>query len=113
MFDFSTLKTNRDWRVYIQTLIAHSDRAVERAILAIYKNQTCEEMLKCKSIEENKVGFGKVDAKEMSVLAQKLLKGEKLSEGEFARARNKMKKYWKQLMHISKKNIEAKKASTY
>lgn len=103
--DYSKLKNQKDWKAYIQALIKNNDKAVERAILAIYEKQTIEEQQKLISIENNKAGFGKIDAKEMGELALKLKNGEKLSESELAKSRNKMMKYWKQLMRISKVNL--------
>lgn len=97
-------KTQKQWKAYIQDLIARSDVALKRAIVQIYERQTYEEQMQGTAIAENNVGFSKIDAKELGDIAKKIKKNEQLTEGEIAKSRNKMKKYWKQLMHISLDN---------
>lgn len=97
------------WRDYLQKLVKTNDRALRRAVCLIYDYQTPEEKQERKSIEENSVGFSRIDAIELGAVAEKLKKGEEPSEGEMAKARNKMPKYWRQLMWISKEQQKAKK----
>lgn len=80
--------TQKQWRLYLQDLVKTNDTALLRAIVLIYNNQTYEE----KQSHE---------AKEMSEIAEKIIKGEQLTAGELAKSRNKMAKYWHQLMDIS------------
>lgn len=98
----------RQWESYLKNLIKINDRALLRSIILIYNNQTNEEKEKGESIEENKVGFSNIDAYEMGRIAFKIKSGQPLSKGELAKSRNKMQKYWKQLMIISKRKIERK-----
>ena len=101
--------SQKQWEAYLKDLLKTNDRALLRAIVLIYNNQTDEEKNKGESIENNRVGFSKIDAKEMGDIAKKIKAGKALTKGELAKSRNKMQKYWKQLMIISKKRIEAKR----
>lgn len=93
--------TQKQWRLYLQDLVKTNDTALLRAIVLIYNNQTYEEKQCKEAKDENDIGFSKHDAKEMSEIAEKILKGEQLTAGELAKSRNKMTKYWHQLMDIS------------
>ena len=99
----------KQWEAYLKDLLRISDKALLKAIVLIYDDQTIEEKDKGKSIENNCVGFSKIDAKEMGDIARKIKANSVLTKGELAKSRNKMQKYWKQLMIISKKQAEAKK----
>lgn len=101
--------SQKQWESYLKDLLKSNDKALLRAIVLIHDNQTQEEKSKGKSIEDNCIGFSKIDAKEMGEIANKIRAGKALTEGELAKSRNKMQKYWKQLMIISKKQAEAKK----
>lgn len=101
--------TQKQWESYLKDLLKSNDKALLRAIVLIYENQTPEEKSKSESIENNCVGFSKIDAKEMGDIARKIKANKALTKGELAKSRNKMQKYWKQLMIISKKQIEIKK----
>lgn len=102
--------TNKQWESYLKQLLKTNDVALFRAIVIIYDNQTDEEKHKGESVEDNNVGFSKYDAKELSTIAQKLKARRPLSQAELARSRNKMPKYWRQLMVISKRRMAARKA---
>ena len=101
--------SQKQWEEYIKDLLRTNDKALLRAIVCIYDNQTDEEKVEGKSIEDNCAGFSKFDAHEMTVIAMKVKRGKQLTKGELAKSRNKMQKYWKQLMVISKRNAEAKR----
>lgn len=101
--------SQKQWESYLKDLVRTNDQALLRAIVLIYDNQTDEEKLKGESIEDNCIGFSKIDAAEMGAIARKIKAKKQLSKGELAKSRNKMQKYWKQLMIISKKQAEAKK----
>ena len=45
----------------------------------------------------------------MGDIARKIKDNKELTKGELAKSRNKMQKYWKQLMIISKEQAEAKR----
>lgn len=97
----------KQWESYLKNLIKVNDRALLKSITLIYNNQTNEEKDKGESIEENKIGFSKIDAYEMGKIAIKIKEGKPLTKGELAKSRNKMQKYWKQLMIISKRKMKA------
>ena len=101
--------SQKQWEAYLKDLLKTNDKALLRAIILIYDNQTSEEKDKGESIEDNCIGFSKIDAKEMGDIARKIKANKALTKGELAKSRNKMQKYWKQLMIISKKQAEAKK----
>ena len=101
--------SQKQWEAYLKDLLKANDKALLRAIVLVYDNQTPEEKNKCESIEDNCIGFSKIDAKEMGDIARKIKANKAITKGELAKSRNKMQKYWKQLMIISKKQTEAKK----
>ncbi len=100
--------SNKQWEKYIKDLLKNDDKALLRAIVIIYNNQTEEEKRKRLSISENKIGFSKIDVEVMSKIANKIKGGNLLTEGELEMSRNKMTKYWKQLMVYSKNKAELK-----
>lgn len=95
----------QQWKEYIAELLKTNDKALYRSILIIYELQTDEEKYKGETTEHNNIGFGGVDAEFMTSLAIQIKRGQRLSEKQKAIARNKMKKYWKQLMKVSKGEI--------
>ena len=103
--------SQKQWEAYLKDLLKTNDKALLRAIVLVYDNQTPEEKDKGESIEDNCIGFSKIDAKEMGDIARKIKANKALTKGELAKSRNKMQKYWKQLMIISKKQAEAKIAA--
>ena len=101
----------RQWREYLTNLLKTNDRALLKAITVIYDFQTEEEKLKGAAIDENDRGFGKVDARDLGNMAEKIRANIPLTEGELARARNKMPKYWQQLMRVSKAQTSRQRLS--
>ena len=101
--------SQKQWEAYLKDLLKTNDKALLKAIVLIYDSQTHEEKDKCESIDDNCIGFSKNDTKEMGDIARKIKANKELTEKELAKSRNKMQKYWKQLMIISKKQAEAKK----
>lgn len=98
--------TNQNqWKDYIQNLLRTNDLAVKRAVIAIYNRQTFEEKMKHKAAEDNKRGFSKIDAEFLSAAAVAFLDGKEVDDTSMIVVRNKMKKYWRQLMLVSKSNI--------
>lgn len=86
--------TEKQWEAYLKDLLWYNDNALLKSILMIYNRQ----------IKSNKIGFTKVDAQEMDRLARKIKDGQTLTYAELERARNKMPKYWRQLMEILKQS---------
>lgn len=101
------------WKQYLKELVKYNDRALYKAIILIYQNQTEEEQQKNRNLEDNRIGFTKLDAEEMSIIARKIIAGQKLTESEISKSKNKMQKYWKQLMVISKENIRQRELKDY
>lgn len=93
--------TKEQWKRYIHDLLDNSCEAVTKAIICIDNRQTEIERLNGESIDDNNVGWTKYDAHEMGEIANKVRSGQQLTSGEFAKSKNKMKKYWKQLMVVS------------
>ena len=105
---WKTFTNQKQWEFYLKNLIKTNDRALAKAIVLIYDLQTDEEKNTGKSIEDNKIGFSKIDAYELGNIAKKIKRGQSLMEAEIAKSRNKMQKYWKQLMQISKEKMKIK-----
>lgn len=93
--------SKKQWEGYLKALLRSNDLAVRKAIVLIYNRQTEPERATHEASEENGVGFTKHDAATMSKLAERIERGEELTESEMAMSRNKMGKYWRQLMEIS------------
>lgn len=93
-------------REYIQaeitTLLLRGDeRVTERAIIALYKRQESDEHATASMIHKNSIGFNAADAAPLSKLATKLMRGEKLTNGELHDAQQRLLKYSRQLMSIA------------
>jgi len=85
--------------------------AVERAIVAIYKNQTDAEKNAGATLEDNGIGFSGADARMGSYMANWHISTGKPFTGKFKkRAARMAHKYRKQLVVIA--NAKAKKKST-
>jgi hypothetical protein len=95
-------------RESINRLLMTNDRAVERALLAIYARQTSSEQVMLQTTDANSIGFSGVDAEIFSSFVQKrLLSGGHLSPAQMAVCRKTNKdgwcrigKYHKQLLQI-------------
>jgi len=85
----------------IQDLLAQSDKAVERALLAVYGNQTQDEKLRAGTRHKNGLGFNKADAPKLSELARHVRWGGRLSELGIAYCRKALIRYWRQLADIA------------
>jgi flagellar motor protein MotB len=106
--DWGSITKKSEWKKHLQHLVKTDTKACLRAIVCIDQLQTVEEHRRCESVDENNVGWTKWDAPDMSRMAAKFRAGVQLSEGELARAKNKMPKYWQQLMMISKRRLAEK-----
>lgn len=107
---WETFTNQKQWEAYLKNLLKTNDSALIKAIVLVYDLQTAEEKNTGKSIEENKIGFSKIDAYELGNIARRIKREEVLTESELAKSRNKMPKYWKQLMIISKRTMQKQKA---
>lgn len=96
----------QQWKEYLQNLVRTNKKALYRSIILISDFQTPEEKAMGETIDKNNMGFGAVDAKFLTSLALRLKCGGELTPRELAICRNKMPKYWRQLMIISKENMK-------
>lgn len=94
----------------IHAVLDASDRAVERAVVALYNRQTADEQASHTTKEHNGVGFGYADADFCSDIAKKVQRGWSLNPRQIAVTRNKVKRYHRQLVEIANDN-EARKAT--
>jgi hypothetical protein len=90
----------------ILALLNESDKAVCRAVLAIYEKQTENEQATDSTAEQNGVGFNGADAGFGSSLAKQYAERGSLSPRQIACARKMMRKYAGQLAEIA--NAKAK-----
>lgn len=102
---YMDLHTYGEWKRYIQHLIRTNDKALVRAVLAIYRRQTPQEKASKASTEDNGVGFTKWDAEEMTEIAKAIESGVPLKNNQMVHARLVMPKYWRQLAEISKQTV--------
>lgn len=105
---WENFKTQLEWKQYLQDLVRTNDKALLRAIWVIYQRQTGEEQKTGVTTEENGMGFSKIDAEFFTQIMVQLKHGQKISNRQMAIARNKMPKYWRQLMEVSKENMAQK-----
>lgn len=82
----------------IQKLIDENDKAVCRAIVLVYRNQTHHERDAKRTEEHNGVGFSGYDGEILSSFAEFYLRAGFLTPKQIGIARPKMKRYWKQIL---------------
>lgn len=85
----------------IKALIARSDRAVERALVAIYDRQTQDEKRVSDTRHFNKIGFSAAHAKKGSYYARWVNSGRNLTGYHLDRARSIAMHYARQLAEIA------------
>lgn len=85
-------------RSKVQALIDARDDAAIRALLAVYAKQTDAEKNLDHTSEENSMGFSKFDAEILTSFAKQYNRSGYLTEKQMAICRNRMKRYWKQLL---------------
>lgn len=108
---WESFTNQQQWREYLQHLVKTNDKALIRAIHVIYARQTEEEQYYGTTTDHNGRGFGKIDAAFFTEIVDRLRHGGKLSPKQMAIARNKMPKYWRQLMEESKAKMAAQNKS--
>lgn len=85
----------------IKALLTTNDRAVTRAIVAVYGFQTQSERSSKTTADLNGIGFNGADAEILSSFAEQIQKGRQLSERQMEIARRKIVKYSQQLANIA------------
>jgi hypothetical protein len=94
----------------IRDLLLKSDKAVERALVAIYARQTADEKQSHVTKHTNNVGFNKPDSNYCTYLAKWCLKGKSLSGKHLQQGRARVLKYAGQLAAIANAKEAAKVA---
>lgn len=92
----------------IVNLLDTNDKAVERAIVAIYERQTADEKQVNHTRHDNSVGFRQNHAPRMSFYARLILSGKKLYPAQIQMSRRWMKMYRKQLCAIANAREQAR-----
>lgn len=80
------------------TLLDTRDVAVAKAVCLIYSKQTAAEQSSDSTNTENGVGFSKIDAEFLSSCARFYQRTGFLTAKQLAMCRNKVKKYWRQIL---------------
>lgn len=95
--------TVRVWnKESIQALLASSDYAVGRAVLAIYARQTRDERLIGGTVAHNSRGFSGSDGEWLSRIARDLEEGGRIRAMD--KVRTHMMRYWRQLVEVANEN---------
>lgn len=88
----------------IEAILRTNDRAVEKAILVLFRNQTREEQALNSTNVHNQKGFTASDAHWGSIHAKTLLRGGRLADWQLRYWRNPVRgkpriaRYWRQLL---------------
>ena len=85
----------------IWELLQRSEKAVIRAVLALYRCQTDDEQSVGDAIHLNNQGFNKSDAPYGTSIAQQVLSGRYLSQKQIDSCRRMLRKYCGQLSGIA------------
>ena len=93
--------TTKYTKEQILQMLEVNDKAVNRAVLAIYNRQTTDEQTVHDTRYRNSIGFNASDAKVLSYYASYINKNGSLTGPHLIKARNKIKKYWRQLLEIA------------
>lgn len=86
----------------IQVLLATNEKALLRAIVKIFENQTTDEQISETTHHDNGIGFTGCDAHILSSFAKQIQKRGFLSPKQMVIAKRKMPKYWKQIQKLIK-----------
>jgi hypothetical protein len=92
-------------------LLATNNRAVERAIVAIWKRQTASEQQSEATLVHNGIGFASCDARMGTYYANWVRQGRSLSGRHLERARKMACKYVGQLIDEAEKQAPARAAA--
>jgi hypothetical protein len=96
-----------DWTpATIKALLDRSDKAVERAVVAIYQRQTSDEQDVGETRHHNGQGFASCHAHLGSYYARWILSGRHLTGHHLERARRMVRWYSKQLVEVAEARQE-------
>jgi len=85
----------------IKALLDANDRAVMRALVALYERQTADEQANAHTSHLNGMGFNGYDAEFGTSLAKQVIRGCILSPRQIAAGRKMCKKYARQLAEVA------------
>lgn len=89
----------KSWtRETVVELLENNDRAVERAIMVVFNNQTRSEQAAETTLISNGIGFASCDANRGSYYARWIKSGKHLTGSHLENARKMAKKYVRQLL---------------
>jgi hypothetical protein len=94
-------KTKKEREEKVRSLLLKDNRAVVRAVLAIYHRQTLDEKASESTKETNYQGFCANDATLMTMYAKQILQHGGLSSQQIKIARDRMVRYRRQLAEIA------------
>lgn len=96
-------------RKQIEDLLMTNDRAVARALLVLYRDQTDRERATEQTTESNGVGFNSADARMYGSMARQVQRGYSLSPNQlsFLRKKRRILKYSGQLLNAAKKKAQS------
>jgi hypothetical protein len=97
----------KDSPAYIVSLLHLNNRAVERAMIVLYNNQTSDEQAESTTKHRNGKGFNSYDVKMGTYYAMWVLSGKKLSGYHLERARVMSLKYVGQLVVAAKNKLQS------
>lgn len=103
----------KDSQAYIVSLLHLNNRAVERAMIVLYNNQTQDERSAGATKHHNGKGFNSYDAKTGTYYALWVLSGRKLTGFHLERARVMSLKYVGQLVQAAKEKAMLKVSTNY
>ena len=84
-------------RDQILSSLATNERAVAKALVLLYRRQTADEQEAQTTCHVNGRGFNAADASLLTLYAERVLRGERLSFERLHEARNRLRKYVGQL----------------
>lgn len=90
---------------YIKWLLDMNNRAVERAMVAIYNRQDADEKSAESTLKLNGRGFSAFDARKGTYYARWVLSGRNLSGHHLEKARAMAHKYVKQLAEVATEKL--------
>lgn len=94
--------TDNGWnKAKILHLLDTNDRAVDRALIQIYRRQTASEQAAHTTTQQNGRGFNHADAKTLTRYAKLALTYGDLTPRKREIVRERIKKYWAQLLEIA------------
>lgn len=92
-------------------MLETNDKAVTRAVIAIYNLQTATEQQTQSTRVTNNVGFNHADAPYLSYCAKYAIQKNAILSGKhLAKSRTRIRKYWKQLLDIANQSNQLNKS---